>query len=128
MHTKSIGIRSATAALFCLQLLAGCCDCADEPKPAANVTRTAAQPTMVDPKSVFGKIRVVSIGEDYKVRVVGIGESLRVRKVSIGADRPGLWQMVTIGEDYKIRYVSIGEDFTIRFVSIGDGFAMERVD
>lgn len=72
-------------------------------------------------RNVYGKIRVVSIGEDYKVRVVSIGEDLKVRVVSIGENSIGRWRFVDIGEDFKIRFVDIGEDFKIRFVNIGEG-------
>lgn len=72
-------------------------------------------------RNVYGKIRVVSIGEDYKVRVVSIGEDLKVRVVSIGENSVGRWRFVDIGEDFKIRFVDIGEDFKIRFVNIGEG-------
>jgi len=68
-----------------------------------------------DFSKIYGKVREVNIGEDYKVRVVQIGEDLRVRKVSMGANGPGQWEMVSIGEKFKIRFVSIGEDFTVRF-------------
>ena len=56
-----------------------------------------------------------------KIRVVGIGEDLRVRVVDLGANSPGLWEFVDIGEDYKVRFVDIGEDITVRFVGIGEG-------
>ena len=72
-------------------------------------------------RRLYGKIRVVGIGEDYKVRSVGIGEDLRVRVVDLGANSPGLWEFVDIGEDYKVRFVDIGEDITVRFVGIGEG-------
>ena len=62
-------------------------------------------------RRLYGKIRVVGIGEDYKVRSVGIGEDLRVRVVDLGANSPG----------YKVRFVDIGEDITVRFVGIGEG-------
>lgn len=71
---------------------------------------------------LYGKIRVVDIGEDYKVRVVDIGEDLRVRLTPF-ADRRGQWNYVKIGEDYKIRFVDIGEDIKVRFVDIGEGVA-----
>jgi hypothetical protein len=75
----------------------------------------------VDLHKLFGRVREVSIGEQYKVRVVNAFEDLRVRKVSLGADGPGRWEMVTIGEDFTVRFVDIGEDFTIRWVDAFEG-------
>ncbi len=90
-----------------------------EPLPKRKLTDREFRQALA--RRLYGKIRVVSIGEDAKVRVVGIGEDLRVRVVSIGENSPGLWRYVDIGEDFKIRFVDIGEDITVRFVSIGEG-------
>lgn len=66
-----------------------------EPLPKRKLTDREFRQALA--RRLYGKIRVVSIGEDAKVRVVGIGE------------------------DFKIRFVDIGEDITVRFVSIGEG-------
>ena len=71
-------------------------------------------------RMLYGKIRVVSIGEHYKVKVVVLGEDLRVR-VDDFADRPGRWRFVNIGEDYRVRFVDLGEDVRVRFVDLGEG-------
>lgn len=63
---------------------------------------------------LYGKVKVVSIGETFKIRVVSIGEDIKV----ITKDLPsscGEWQFVDIGEDFTVRFVEIGEDFTVRF-------------
>ena len=73
-------------------------------------------------ETLYGKIRVVEIGEDYKVRVVNIDEDLRVRLTPF-ANRRGQWNFVEISEDYKIRFVDVGEDIKIRFVDIDEGVA-----
>ena len=70
---------------------------------------------------LYGRVRVVDIGEDFRVRVVDIGEDLQVQKVDIAPDQCGKWQFVDIGEDFKIRFVDIGEDFKIRFVDACPG-------
>jgi len=70
---------------------------------------------------VFGKIKFVEYGEDYKVRIVDYGGSLDVKYVEYSADSVGEWQIVDFGEDYKIRIVKYGEDFTIRTVDFGEG-------
>lgn len=71
-------------------------------------------------KTLYGRIRLVEIGEDYRVRPVEIGEDLRVRIVEIGENSVGRWRFVDIGEDYRVRLVDIGEDLKVRFVEIGE--------
>ena len=63
---------------------------------------------------LYGKVRIVDIGETFKVRVVGIGEDLKVTLKEFPSSC-GEWQFVEIGEDFSVRFVDIGEDFTIRF-------------
>ncbi len=70
---------------------------------------------------VFGKIRFVDFGEDYKVRFVNFGEDVKIKYVDFGANSDGKWQVVNFGEDYKIRVVKFGEDFKAREVSFGEG-------
>jgi len=70
---------------------------------------------------VYGKIKFVEFGEDYKVKFVSIGEDLKIKYVSILPDSPGEWQVVEFGEDYKIKIVEFGEDFKVKEVSIGEG-------
>ena len=71
--------------------------------------------------NVYGKIKFVDLGEDYKVKFVSVGEDLKIRYVQFGANSRGDWQKVNLGEDYKIRVVSIGEDFKVREVIAGQG-------
>ncbi len=70
---------------------------------------------------LYGKVREVNIGADFKVEVVNIGEDLRVEKVSIGAHRCGQWEFVDIGEDFTVEFVDISPDFKILFVNILPG-------
>ena len=74
--------------------------------------------------NIYGKIKIVCDGEDYRVRKVDSGEweDLRVKYVSEEmADRPGRWTVVESNEDFKIRFVEKGEDFIIREVSVREG-------
>ena len=64
-------------------------------------------------KKLYGRIRIVDIGEDYRVRRVEIGEDLVVN-LSMDGTRPGAWKLVAIGEDYRVRLVDIGEDIRVR--------------
>ncbi len=70
---------------------------------------------------LYGKVKIVKIGEDFKVREVIIGEDIKVKKVDISPDECGEWKFVEIDEDFKVRFVEIGEDFKIRFVDISPG-------
>lgn len=63
---------------------------------------------------LYGKVRIVDIGETFRVRVVDIGEDVLV-KVRDFPSECGEWRFVDIGEDFSIKIVDIGEDFTIRF-------------
>ena len=71
--------------------------------------------------NIYGKIKFVEFGEDYKVRFVDYGESLKVKYVEYGEYSKGNWKMVEFGEDYKLKIVSYGEDFTVKTVSYGQG-------
>lgn len=71
--------------------------------------------------ALYGKVRIVTAGEQFRVRVVSAGEDLRVRTVSAGANAVGQWEIVDVGEKFTIRFVTAGEDFTIRFVTAGEG-------
>ena len=64
---------------------------------------------------LYGKVKVVSIGETFKIRVVPIGEDIKVITKEFPSSC-GEWQFIDIGEDFTVRFVEIGEDFTVRFV------------
>ena len=70
---------------------------------------------------IYGKIKFVEYGEDYKVKFVDFGENLKIKYVEYGEDSIGNWKMVEYGEDYKIKIVSYGEDLTVKTVSYGQG-------
>lgn len=70
---------------------------------------------------VFGKIKFVDYGEDYKVKFVDYGEDLKIKYVEYGEDKEGLWKTVDYGEDYKIKIVDYGEDIKVKEVDYGEG-------
>lgn len=72
-------------------------------------------------KALWGKVRIVTYGEDLKIRPVAYGADLKVRIKDFGADRCGQWKMVSYGENLKIRFVDYGEDLKVQFVSFGEG-------
>ncbi|MED5433444.1 MAG: hypothetical protein VYB52_01195 [Candidatus Neomarinimicrobiota bacterium] len=71
--------------------------------------------------NVYGKIKFVDFGEDYKVKFVDFGENIKVKYVDFGESQAGNWKVVDFGEDYKIKVVEFGEDFTVKTVSFGQG-------
>lgn len=70
---------------------------------------------------VYGKIKFVDYGEDYKVKFVDYGEDLKIKYVDYGEDKQGKWKSVDYGEDYKIKIVDYGEDFKVKEVDYGEG-------
>ena len=70
---------------------------------------------------LYGKIKFVEYGEDYKVKFVKYGEDLRIKYVSYGEDKVGKWKVVEYGEDYKIKIVEYGEDYKVKDVWYGQG-------
>ena len=70
---------------------------------------------------VFGKIKFVEYGEDYKVKFVEYGEDLNIKYVSYGESQVGNWKTVEYGEKYKIKVVDYGEDFSVKLVDYGEG-------
>ena len=57
---------------------------------------------------VFGKIKFVDFGEDYKVKFVDFGEDLNVKIVDFGEKTVGKWKYVSFGEDFKVKIVDFG--------------------
>jgi len=70
---------------------------------------------------VYGNIKFVQFGEDYKIKFVNYGENLKIKYVSYGADSPGAWKVVKYGEDFKVKIVKYGEDFKVKEVTYGQG-------
>jgi len=70
---------------------------------------------------VYGKVKFVEYGENYKIKFVSFGEDLNIKYVNYGAGSSGEWQVVEFGEDYKIKIVEFGEDFKVKVVSFGEG-------
>ncbi|UKN01580.1 hypothetical protein K6119_17795 [Paracrocinitomix mangrovi] len=70
---------------------------------------------------VYGKIKIVDYGEDYKVKKVDYGEDVKIKWVDYGEDNKGKWKEVDYGEDHKIKWVDYGEDFKIKIVDYGEG-------
>ncbi len=70
---------------------------------------------------VYGKIKFVDYGEDYKVKFVTYGEDLKIKYVTYGEDHEGLWRTVDYGEKFKIKLVDYGEDFKVKEVTYGEG-------
>jgi len=70
---------------------------------------------------IYGKIKIVDYGEDYKVKKVDYGQDVKIKWVDYGEDKKGRWKEVDYSEDYKIKWVDYGEDFQVKFVDYGEG-------
>ena len=70
---------------------------------------------------VYGKIKFVDYGEDYKVKKVDYGEDVKIKWVDYGEQNKGKWKEVDYGEDFKIKWVDYGEDFKVKIVDYGEG-------
>src|SRR5688572_15767312 len=68
---------------------------------------------------VYGKIKFVDYGEDYKVKFVDYGQDLKIKYVDYGEDKEGCWKTVDYGEKFKIKIVDYGEDFKVKEVDYG---------
>lgn len=84
-------------------LMSGIC-CLAEEKPECQISINGT------PFTLFGKVKLVDIGEDLKVKIV-----------DISPDRCGKVKLVDIGEDLKVKLVDIGEDLKVKIVDIGEG-------
>ena len=70
---------------------------------------------------VFGKVKFVEYGEDYKVKFVDYGEDLKIKYVDYGEDKAGCWKAVEYGEKFKLKIVEYGEDIKVKEVTYGEG-------
>ena len=77
---------------------------------------------------VYGKIKFVDFGENYKVKFVDFGENLKIKYVDFGESKVGHWNIVDFGENYKIKVVEFGEDYKIKVVQFGEDFSVKMVD
>ncbi len=79
--------------------------------------RTKAQSAQTSRKQkamrVFGRIRFVSVGEDFKVRMVGSPLADLTVRITDFPSAPGEWKIVSMGEDFCVRIVDVGEDFSV---------------
>lgn len=89
--------------------------------PSSSSSSSPSSPSSNKGCHVYGKIKFVEHGEDYKVKFVSYGEDLAVEYVNLVADSPGEWDVVDYGEDYKIKIVENGEDFKVNVVFFGAG-------
>ncbi len=87
-----------------------------------NESKDTEKATAGDPVcEIYGSIKIVDYGEDYKVKIVDYGEDLKIKWVDYGEDNKGKWKEVDYGEDFKIKWVDYGEDFKIKEVDYGEG-------
>jgi hypothetical protein len=68
-------------------------------------------------KKLYGKVKVVNSGEDFKVRIVENSEDISIIKTERDPCKCGEWKFVDYSEDLKVRFVTSGEDFKIRYTT-----------
>ena len=71
--------------------------------------------------NIYGSVKFVDFGQDYKIKFVEFGEDIKIKYVSSGANNSGKWKIVDFGENYKLKKVEFGEDFRVKIVSFGEG-------
>jgi hypothetical protein len=68
-------------------------------------------------KKLYGKVKVVNSGEDFKVRIVENSEDISIISTDKDPSKCGQWKFVEYSEDFKVRFVTNGEDFKIRYTT-----------
>ena len=74
-------------------------------------------------KPLYGNVKVVTAGADFRVQVVDIAPDLRVDTSVIKAIRCGEWHMVTAGADFTIQLVTISPDIRVQYVKLNPGIS-----
>ena len=74
-------------------------------------------------KPLYGKVKIVDVGADFKVKEVEYIPNLKVLRVEAFPDRCGRWQFVEDNEfsDFTIQFTDGCPDFTIQFVEAFPG-------
>lgn len=62
---------------------------------------------------MFGRVKVVSVGAQFKIRLVGSRAALRVKGVTRPAKKCGEWQFVSTAPTFTVEIVRSGQDFTV---------------
>lgn len=88
---------------------------------STSATKKTSRSTGNPACEIYGKIKIVDYGEDYKVKRVDYGQDLKVKWVDYGENSKGKWKRVDYGVDFKIKWVDYGEDFKVKFVDYGEG-------
>ncbi len=91
-----------------------------------NFTSTTKSDKMIDSEGntaceVYGKVKFVDYGQDYKVKFVDYGQDVKIKYVDYGENSKGKWKKVDYGQKYKIKVVDYGEDFKVKVVDYGEG-------
>lgn len=68
-------------------------------------------------QKLYGKVKVVSHGADFKVKRVSSFPDLKVKRVRNFPDSCGEWQFVDSFPDFTVQFVDSFPDFTIQYVN-----------
>jgi hypothetical protein len=72
-------------------------------------------------KNLYGRVKIVQSGADFKVQVVKSFPDLKVQVVERFPDKLGKWQFVENSPDFTIQYVDVFPDLKIQFVTAFPG-------
>lgn len=62
---------------------------------------------------MFGRVKFVSVGAQFKIRLIGNKAALKVKGVTRSAKSCGEWQFVSAAPAFTVEIVRTGEDFTV---------------
>lgn len=65
---------------------------------------------------LYGKVKVVERGADFKVKIVSSFPDLKVKLVESFPDKCGKWKFVESFPDFTVQFVESFPDFTIKYV------------
>lgn len=65
---------------------------------------------------LYGKVKVVERGADFKVKIVSSFPDLKVKLVESFPDKCGKWKFVDSFPDFTVQFVESFPDFTIKYV------------
>lgn len=70
---------------------------------------------------LYGKVKIVESGEDFRVELVEYGADLEVKVVDYSADRCGEIHLVEYNADAKVRVVENNGDIKVKIVKYSPG-------
>jgi len=70
---------------------------------------------------LYGKVKLVEYGEDYRVEIVEYNADLNIKIVDYNADDCGEVKIVDYGEDVRVKIVQYNGDLTVKVCKYNSG-------